>query len=102
MFTEQQEFTGLLFGGSEDGKTSVICKYTNIEAQLTQKLSKKVFTLVAPATPPFFRETAIQVVQKDTSKQKALSLLRTIAYLSINKPELALLDAVLSALVPDG
>jgi len=100
-FTEQQEFIGLLFGGSEDDKTSVICKYTNIEAQLTRKLGKKVFTLIAPATPPFFRETTIQVVQKDTSKQKALSLLRAIAYLSLNKPELVLLDAVLSTLMPD-
>jgi hypothetical protein len=100
-FTAQQEFVGLLFGGSEDGKTSVICKYTNIEAQLTQKLGKKVFTLIAPATPPFFRETAVQVVQKDTSRQKALSLLRTIAVLATGDPRLALLDAVLSALAPD-
>jgi len=53
-FTTQQEFIGLLFGGSEDGKTSVICKYTDIEAQLTQKVGKKVFTLIAPATPPPF------------------------------------------------
>jgi hypothetical protein len=101
VFTRQQEFVGLLFGGSEDGKTSIICKYTNIEEQLSQKLGKKVFTLVAPATPPFFRETAIQVVQKDTSKQKALSLLRTIAVLATGDPRLALLDAVLSALTPD-
>ena len=101
VFTAQQEFVGLLFGGSEDGKTSVICKYTNMEAQLTQKLGKKVYTLVAPATPPFFRETAIQMVYKDTSKQKTLSLLRTIAYLAINRPELLLLDTILSALSPD-
>jgi len=100
-FTTQQEFVGLLFGGSEDGKTSVICKYTNIEIQLTQRLGKKVYTLVAPATPPFFRETAIQVVYKDTSKQKTLSLLRTIAYLAINRPDLILLDTIISALSPD-
>jgi hypothetical protein len=101
VFTEQQEFVGLLFGGSEDGKTSVVCKYTNMEAQLTQRLGKKVFTLVAPATPPSFRETAVQVVQKDTSRQKALSLLRTVAYLSLNRPDLILLDAILTALAPD-
>ena len=101
VFTAQQEFVGLLFGGSEDGKTSVICKYTNIEQQLSLRLGKKVSILVAPATPPFFRETAIQVVQKDTSRQKALSLLRTITLLAINKPELTLLDAILAALTPD-
>jgi hypothetical protein len=100
-FTTQQEFVGLLFGGSEDGKTSVICKYTNIEAQLAQRLGKRVFTLIAPATPPFFRETAVQVVPKDTSRQKALSLLRTIAVLATGDPRLALLDAVLTALAPD-
>jgi hypothetical protein len=101
VFTEQQEFVGLLFGGSEDGKTSVICKYTNIEAQLTQKLNKRVFTLVAPATPPFFRETAVQVVPKDTSKQKTLSLLRTIAVLATGDPRISLIDAILTALAPD-
>jgi hypothetical protein len=100
-FTEQQEFVGLLFGGSEDGKTSVICKYTNIEAQLTQRLGKKVSTLIAPATPPLFRETAVQVVPKDTPRQKALSLLRTIAYLAVGRPDLVLLDAILSELAPD-
>jgi len=100
-FTAQQEFVGLLFGGSEDGKTSVICKHTNIEAQLTQKLGKKVYALVAPATPPFFRETAVQMVPKDTSRQKALSLLRTIAYLTINRPDLLLLDTILTALTSD-
>jgi hypothetical protein len=52
VFTTQQEFVGLLFGGSEDGKTSVICKYTNIEQQLSQRLGKNVYTLVAPASPP--------------------------------------------------
>jgi hypothetical protein len=52
VFTTQQEFIGLLFGGSEDGKTSVICKYTNIEQELTKRLGKKVSTLIAPATPP--------------------------------------------------
>jgi len=101
VFTARQEFVGLLFGGSEDGKTSVICKYGNIELALSQRLGKKVYTLVAPATPPFFRETAVQVVQKDTSRQKALSLLRTIAYLALNKPDLVLLDTILSALSPD-
>jgi hypothetical protein len=99
-FTAQQEFVGLLFGGSEDGKISVVCKYTNIESQLAQKLGKKVYTLVAPATPPFFRETAVQMVYKDTSRQKVISLLRTIAHLAINRPDLALLDAIISALIP--
>jgi len=41
------------------------------------------------------------MVPKDTSKQKALSLLRAIVFLAINKPELTLLDAILSALMPD-
>jgi hypothetical protein len=52
VFTAQQEFVGLLFAGSDDGKTSVICKYTNIEQQLSQKLGKKVYTLIASANPP--------------------------------------------------
>jgi hypothetical protein len=101
VFTVQQEFVGLLFGGSEDGRISVTCKYTNIEQQLSQRLGRKVYTLVAPATPPFFREVAVQVVPKDTSRQKALSLLRTIAHLAIGDPRISLLDAVLTALAPD-
>jgi hypothetical protein len=41
------------------------------------------------------------MVPKDTSRQKALSLLRTIAYLTINRPDLLLLDTILTALTPD-
>jgi hypothetical protein len=64
VFTTQQEFVGLLFGGSEDGKTSVICKYTNIEQQLSQKLGKKVYTLIAPATPPLFTKNPFRWCKK--------------------------------------
>jgi uncharacterized ferritin-like protein (DUF455 family) len=40
------------------------------------------------------------MVQKDTSRQKVISLLRTIAHIAINRPDLALLDAIISALIP--
>jgi len=63
VLTSDNKFAGLLFAGSDTDY--VFCKYNNIEAQLTQKLGKKVFTLIANSYPPFFRETVVQVVQAD-------------------------------------
>jgi hypothetical protein len=63
VLTSDNKFAGLLFAGSETDY--VFCKYNNIEAQLAQRLGKKVFALIANSYPPFFRETVVQVVQAD-------------------------------------
>jgi hypothetical protein len=77
VLTSKGEFAGLLFAGSDT--VFVFCKYNNIEAQLSQKLGKKVFTLVANSYPPFFRETVVQVVQADY--RPLLSVLLIAPYL---------------------
>jgi len=77
VLTSKGEFAGLLFAGSDTDY--VFCKYSNIEAQLTQKLGKKVFTLIANSYPPFFREVTVQVVQADY--RPLLSVLLIAPYL---------------------
>jgi hypothetical protein len=51
VLTTKNEFTGLLFAGSDTD--FVVCKYTNIESQLSSKLGKKVRILVANSPLPF-------------------------------------------------
>jgi len=52
VLTQKNEFVGLLFAGSDTD--FVVCKYTNIESQLSSKWSKKVRILVANAPIPFY------------------------------------------------
>ena len=63
VLTSKGEFAGLLFAGSDTDY--VFCKYNNIEQALSQRLGKKVSSLIANSYPPFFRETVVQVVQAD-------------------------------------
>jgi hypothetical protein len=77
VLTSDSKFAGLLFAGSDTDY--VFCKYNNIEAQLAQRLGKKVFTLIANSYPPFFREVTVQVVQADY--RPLLSVLLIAPYL---------------------
>jgi hypothetical protein len=79
VLTSKGEFAGLLFAGSDTNY--VFCKYSNIEQALSQKLGKKVFTLVANSYPPFFREVTVQVVQADY--RQLLSVLLIAPYLLV-------------------
>jgi len=61
VLAEKGEFAGLLFAGSDHA--GVVCKFTNIESELSRRLGRKVNILVANSYPPFLRETVVQVVQ---------------------------------------
>jgi hypothetical protein len=81
VLTSKGEFAGLLFAGSDT--VYVFCKYNNIEAQLAQRLGKKVFTLVANSYPPFFREATVQVVQADYKPLLSVLLIAPFMWLPI-------------------
>ena len=70
---EQGRFLGLLFAGSDDGKTLVACKASNIESAFQSKLAKKIWILLANAWPPFQREIQIQKVYPSSLEVMAMS-----------------------------
>jgi len=70
---EQGRFLGLLFAGSDDGKTLVACKANNIESAFQSKLNKKIWILLANAWPPFQREIQIQKVYPSSLEVMAMS-----------------------------
>jgi len=70
---EQGRFLGLLFAGSDDGKTLVACKASNIESAFQSKLGKKIWVLLANAWPPFQREVQIQKVYPSSLEVMAMS-----------------------------
>jgi len=70
---EQGRFLGLLFAGSDDGKTLVACKASNIELAFQSKLGKKIWVLLANAWPPFQREIQIQKVYPSSLEVMAMS-----------------------------
>ena len=65
VLTSDGKFAGLVFAGNDNGSVLVACKYTNIESELTSKMGRKIYTLIANSYPPFLREREIQVVYKD-------------------------------------
>ena len=71
---ENNKFLGLLFAGSDDGKTLVACKASNIESAFQSKLAKKIWILLANAWPPFQREIQIQKVYPSSLEVMAMSL----------------------------
>ena len=81
VLTSKGEFAGLLFAGSDTDY--VFCKYNNIEQALSQRLGKKVFTLIANSYPPFFREVTVQVVQADYRPLLSVLLIAPYLFLPI-------------------
>ena len=71
---ENNKFLGLLFAGSDDGKTLVACKASNIESAFQSKLGKKIWILLANSWPPFQREIQIQKVYPTSLEVMAMSL----------------------------
>ena len=82
VLTSSGEFAGLVFAGAEDS-VLVACKYTNIESELTRRMGRKVWVLVANSYPPFFRETRVQVVYKDILPSLLVFTVTTVAMASI-------------------
>jgi len=80
MLTSDGRFAGLLFAGNDNGSISVSCKYTNIESELSQRIGKKIWILVANSYPPFFREIQIQTVYRDSTALAMLLVPLFIAF----------------------
>lgn len=59
---DRGRFMGLVFAGNDDASLLVGCKTTNIETELSSRVNKRIYTLVANSSPPFRRETEVQVV----------------------------------------
>jgi len=78
---ENNRFLGLLFAGSDDGKTLVACKASNIESAFQSKLNKKIWILLANAWPPFQREIQIHKVFPTSLEVMAMSF-NMMAYFS--------------------
>ena len=57
------DFLGLLFAGSDDYSRLIACKGSNIETELTNKIGKKIWVLVANSYPPFKVEVITKVVE---------------------------------------
>jgi len=83
VLTSSGEFVGLAFAGGGDSSVLVACKYTNIESELTRRMGRKAWVLVANSYPPFFRETQVQVVYKDTLPSLLVFTVTTVAMVSI-------------------
>jgi len=71
---ENNKFLGLLFAGSDDGKTLVACKTSNIEATFQAKLGKKIWVLLANAYPPFEKEVILQIQEKYPSSLEIMAM----------------------------
>jgi len=82
LLTSSGEFAGLVFAGAEDS-TLVACKYTNIESELTNRMGRKVWVLVANNYPPFLHEREVQVVYKDILPSLLVFTVTLVAITSI-------------------
>jgi len=67
VLASDNSFVGLLFAGNDAGSVFIVCKYTNIESALTQRIGKKTWILISNSYPPFFREVQIQTVYRDSA-----------------------------------
>jgi len=78
---ENNKFLGLLFAGSDDGKTLVACKASNIESAFQSKLNKKIWILLANAWPPFQKEIQIQKVYPTYLETMAMSFSMIVQFM---------------------
>jgi hypothetical protein len=83
VLTSDGRFAGLVFAGNDEGSVLVACKCTNIESELASRMGRKVWVLVANSYPPFFRETEVQVVYRDTASSLLVFGVTMIAMASI-------------------
>jgi hypothetical protein len=65
VLTAGNEFVGLVFAGNDDGSVMAVCKYSNIESELSSRLGRKIRVLLANSYPPFKYEREVQVVYRD-------------------------------------
>jgi hypothetical protein len=83
VLTSDGKFAGLVFAGNDDGSVLVACKYTHIESELTSKMGRRVYTLIANSYPPFLREMEVQVVYKDILPSLLVFGVLTLSMISI-------------------